>query len=463
MSCVSILSMGGTLLLGPQTFEIPVKVSRLLSRLRELHPEPCFDLLLGERLLAPDEELHDVELVLSAVAGTDYGTHPINTFEDLCLSEELCRGIYGYGFTSPAGLQRTAVRPIIDGRDLLVQGRSGTGKTHAYLIGALQRLDIQCRATQVLVLVPTRELVCPIQKVAADLGTYLGATSFGVVSGRHIRADIEALQEQPHLVIGTPGRVGELVQRRALCLDELKMFILDETDNLMERGFKGLVFDTLSQLPPSVQLAVFGGTIKQDVQDELTKFLRRPVLLAEPVALSGMHHLADITSLFVDIEREELKWDYCFDLIFELPRTLQVMLHCRNRQRAAFAADKLNERAAGELGALLLHSDIEAVEREAVLTQFQGGEARFLVLATSALAGRISPGLALLVNVDLPESAEEYILLAKMLGRRRGTSQDCKIVNFITGEEHGRRREWEDRVGIVMQELSEDAVLAIGG
>lgn len=267
--------------------------------------------------------------------------------------------------------------------------------------------------------------------------------------------DVEALKVGPHIVVGTPGRIAELIARQALRLEDIRMFILDGADVLLQNGLKELVFDTLAQLPTDVQLAVFGNAMEQDVHDRLIEFLRRPVCLAEPVVHMGAAVADFATSFYVDVGLEERKAEVLLGLIGALPLALQVVLHCRTRRRAAWLSDLLLERG---LGAAVVHPDLAAVELQACLGEFRAGLARFLILTTTVLVCRISVEVSLLVNVDLPETAEAYLGLAAMLGRRGGR-QHRSIVNLITTKEHGLKRELEEGLGIA---FAPNVVLAFG-
>merc|ERR1719145_279349 len=150
------------------------------------------------------------------------------SFDDLELQDNLLRGIYSDGYERPSAIQQRGIRPIIDGRDVIGQAQSGTGKTGTFLVGALERIDFSQRTCQAIILAPTRELALQIQKVARSLGDYLGIRCHACIGGTKRQNDVERLRDGQHMVVGTPGRVLDLVSKRCLGVDHLKVFILDE-------------------------------------------------------------------------------------------------------------------------------------------------------------------------------------------------------------------------------------------
>jgi len=176
------------------------------------------------------------------------------TFDGMGLREDLIRGIYAYGFEKPSAIQQRAVRPIVKGRDVIAQAQSGTGKTATFAISVLQSLDIQVRETQALVLSPTRELAQQIQKVILALGDYMSVQCHACIGGTNVGEDIRKLDYGQHVVSGTPGRVFDMIRRRNLRTRAIKMLILDEADEMLNKGFKEQIYDVYRYLPPATQV-----------------------------------------------------------------------------------------------------------------------------------------------------------------------------------------------------------------
>merc|ERR1712168_925720 len=153
-------------------------------------------------------------------------------FDDMALKEELLRGIYAYGFEKPSAIQQRAIVPCIKGYDVIAQAQSGTGKTATFSISILQMVDTGLRECQALVLAPTRELAQQIQKVVMALGDYMGAQCHACIGGTSVREDMHKLNNGIHIVVGTPGRVFDMISRRVLNVSDIKMFVLDEADEM---------------------------------------------------------------------------------------------------------------------------------------------------------------------------------------------------------------------------------------
>lgn len=164
-------------------------------------------------------------------------------FESMGLRQELLRGIYDYGFEKPSAIQQRAVVPIIKGYDVIAQSQSGTGKTAVFSMGVLQRLDTASNDTQALVLSPTRELAEQTQKVILSLGDYMNVQCHACIGGKSIGEDIRRLDYGVQVVSGTPGRVFDMIRRRNLKTRNLKMLVIDEADEMLNKGFKEQIYD----------------------------------------------------------------------------------------------------------------------------------------------------------------------------------------------------------------------------
>merc|ERR550525_602957 len=196
---------------------------------------------------------------VTLMSGEEYPV--FESFDDYDLDENLLRGIYSYGFEKPSAIQQRGIKPILDGRDTIGQAQSGTGKTATFVIGVLQRIDFNLRGCQGLILAPTRELANQIQKVALALGDYQRVRCHACIGGTSVRDDIDKLREGQHLVVGTPGRVFDMITKRNLCVDDLLTFVLDEADEMLSRGFKDQIYDIFKTLPPNIQVCLFSATM----------------------------------------------------------------------------------------------------------------------------------------------------------------------------------------------------------
>ena len=176
------------------------------------------------------------------------------------MRESLLHGIYAYGFEKPSAIQQRATLPCIKGCDVIAQAQSGTGKTATFALSILQQIELDLKATQALVLAPTRELAQQIQKVVMALGDYMGASCHACIGATDVHAEVQKLQmEAPHIIVGTPGRVFDMLNRRYLSPKYIKMFVLDEADEMLSRGFKDQIYDIFQKLNSNTQVDKWRG------------------------------------------------------------------------------------------------------------------------------------------------------------------------------------------------------------
>ena len=193
------------------------------------------------------------------------------------LREDLLRGIYAYGFEKPSAIQQRAILPIVKGRDLIAQSQSGTGKTAVFSIGVLQSIDLSTTETQALILSPTRELAEQTQKVLLALGDYMNVKCHACIGGKSISEDIKRLEYGVHVVSGTPGRVFDMIKRRSLRTRAIKMLVIDEADEMLNRGFKEQIYDIYRYLPPGTQVVLVSATLPGEVLEMTRKFMSSPL------------------------------------------------------------------------------------------------------------------------------------------------------------------------------------------
>ncbi|KAF9974583.1 RNA helicase, partial [Modicella reniformis] len=250
---------------------------------------------------------HDDKLVFE----TSEDVKVVSTFDSLGLKDDLLRGVYAYNFERPSAIQQRAIKPIVGGRDVIAQAQSGTGKTATFSISILQSIDTSIRETQALVLAPTRELAIQIQSVILALGDYMNVQCHACIGGTSIGEDIRQLDHGQHVVVGTPGRVFDMIRRRNLRTRNIKMMVLDEADELLNQGFKDQIYDVYRYLPPSTQVVILSATLPHDVLEMTSKFMTDPIRILvkrDELTLEG------IKQFFVAVEKEDWKFDTLCDL-----------------------------------------------------------------------------------------------------------------------------------------------------
>ena len=353
----------------------------------------------------------------------DVGTEPHAEFESMGLSEPVLRGIFGYGLERPSAVQQRAIVPAAAGRDVLMQAQAGTGKTAAFTIGLLERLDTAARETQALILSPTRDLALQTQRVVMALGDYTGATCHASIGGRSGRADGDALRAGPHVVTGTPGRVLDNLQRGSLRGAGIKTLVLDEVDVMLSDGFADAVRDVLQVLPPDAQVVVCSATYTPEVHAICKKILRSPARIEvqrEELSLAG------ISQFYIDVAAESYKLDTLLDL-YETLSVSQSVIFVNSRRRAMALADDL---AAQDHTVSVIHGEMLQDERDATLREFTSGSSRVLIATDIVARGIDVQQVSVVVNFDLPRDRENYIHRIGRCGRfgRKGVA-----INLVAG------------------------------
>jgi len=349
--------------------------------------------------------------------------YPIfESFDDYDLDENLLRGIYSYGFEKPSAIQQRGIKPLLDGRDTIGQAQSGTGKTATFAIGVLQRIEYDMRECQALILAPTRELAQQIQKVILALGDYLKIRCHACIGGTSVRDDIDKLREGQHLVVGTPGRVFDMVGKRHLRVDNLKSFVLDEADEMLSRGFKDQIYDIFKSLPPNVQVCLFSATMAPEILDLTTKFMRdavRILVKKDELTLEG------IRQFYVAIEKEEWKLDTLCDL-YETLTITQAIIYCNTRRKVDFLSDQLAKR---DFTVSVMHAELDQKERDLVMREFRSGSSRVLISTDLLARGIDVQQVSLVINYDLPPNMENYL---HRIGRSGRFGRKGVAINFVT-------------------------------
>mmetsp|Transcript_25278 Transcript_25278/g.60770 ORF Transcript_25278/g.60770 Transcript_25278/m.60770 type:complete len:415 (-) Transcript_25278:133-1377(-) len=346
----------------------------------------------------------------------------IDSFDGMEIPEELLRGIYAYGFEKPSAIQQRAIKPTMLGRDLIAQAQSGTGKTATFAIGTLAKLDPKLRECQSLILAPTRELAQQIQKVVIALGDYMDLQVHACVGGTAVRDDIRTLQGGVHVVVGTPGRVYDMINRRALRLDSIRQFFLDEADEMLSRGFKDQIYDIFKFLPESVQVCLFSATMPLDVLEVTQRFMRDPVrILVKKDELT----LEGIKQFYIAVEREEWKLDTLCDL-YETLTITQAIIYCNTRRKVDWLQEQMQER---DFTVSCMHGDMDQRERDIIMREFRSGSSRVLITTDLLARGIDVQQVSLVINFDLPTNRENYI---HRIGRSGRFGRKGVAINFLT-------------------------------
>jgi len=367
----------------------------------------------------------------------------IDSFDAMGLVEPLLRGIYAYGFEKPSAIQQRAIKPLMSGRDTIAQAQSGTGKTAAFTVGVLQQVDLTDPGTQALILAPTRELALQIQKVVIALGDYLKVACHACVGGTSVREDMAALERGVHIVVGTPGRVFDMINRRALYTDTIKLFVLDEADEMLSRGFKDQIYDVFRFMPPKCQVGLFSATMPTDVLEITDKFMRDPVQILvkrEELTLEG------IKQFYVMVDREEWKLDTLCDL-YETLTITQCIIYANTRRKVDWLVEKMQ---ANDFTVSCMHGEMEQKERDIIMREFRSGSSRVLITTDLLARGIDVQQVSLVINYDLPTNHENYI---HRIGRSGRFGRKGVAINFLTADDVRAMREIEQVYNTTVEEM----------
>merc|ERR1711862_142441 len=291
-----------------------------------------------------------------------------------------------------------------------------------FVIGCLQRVRHDIGACQALILAPTRELANQIQKVALALGDYQKVKCHACIGGTSVRDDIDKLREGQHLVVGTPGRVFDMIGKRNLRVDDLITFVLDEADEMLSRGFKDQIYDIFKCLPPNVQVCLFSATMAPEILDMTSKFMRdavRILVKKDELTLEG------IRQFYVAIEKEEWKLDTLCDL-YETLTITQAIIYCNSRRKVDSLADQMSKR---DLTISTMHADLDQKERDLVMREFRSGSSRVLISTDLLARGIDVQQVSLVINYDLPQNMENYLC---RIGRSGLFGGKGVAINFVT-------------------------------
>eukprot|EP01053_Blabericola_migrator_P005472 Blabericola_migrator_1__5471@NODE_2797_length_2342_cov_93_254945_g1753_i0_p1_GENE_NODE_2797_length_2342_cov_93_254945_g1753_i0NODE_2797_length_2342_cov_93_254945_g1753_i0_p1_ORF_typecomplete_len393_score73_50DEAD/PF00270_29/3_5e47DEAD/PF00270_29/1_3e02Helicase_C/PF00271_31/3_7e02Helicase_C/PF00271_31/4_7e32ResIII/PF04851_15/2_9e12ResIII/PF04851_15/1_8e03ERCC3_RAD25_C/PF16203_5/3_2e03ERCC3_RAD25_C/PF16203_5/1_7e10AAA_19/PF13245_6/2_2e06CMS1/PF14617_6/1_4e05AAA_30/PF13604_6/2_2e05AAA_30/PF13604_6/ len=359
------------------------------------------------------------------VFDTSDGCQVVSSFDAMGLKPEILRGILSYGLERPSAVQQRAILPILQGKDVIVQSQSGTGKTVVFCLGALQAISTSKKLPQVIILSPTRELAEQSQKVCLALGDHLNAQVHCCIGGKRVLDDIKALEAGVHIVSGTPGRVFHMIQDRHLSTREVKMLVLDEADEMLNRGFKVQVYEIYRYLPPQTQVVLVSATLPHEVLEMSTKFMNDPfrvLVKRDELTLEG------IRQFFVAVEKEAWKFDTLTDL-YETLTVTQAVVFCNTKTKVDWLTSKLT---AMNFTVLKMHGEMPQQERNEIMEQFRRGDKRVLVTTDVWGRGLDVQQVSLVINYDLPNNRELYI---HRIGRSGRFGRKGVAINFVKSDD----------------------------
>ena len=366
-----------------------------------------------------------------------------STFADLGLSEPLLRALGTLGYELPTPIQQRTIPVLLSGRDLIGQAQTGTGKTAAFALPILEKIDVEERTTQALVLTPTRELA---MQVAEALHSYAqglrGLSVLPVYGGAPIVHQLKRLDRGVHVVVGTPGRLIDVLDRGSLRLDTIRIIILDEADEMLKMGFIDDVEKILGMAPPSRQIALFSATMPREV----LRIAERHMPGAERVEIERKTVTApDIEQRFLNVS-EGQKLDVLTQML-ELEENAAVLILRRTKNGAAELAERLEGRG---FAAVAMHGDMKQAERESVVRRLRAGQVEIVVATDVAARGLDVEQITHVINYDIPNDVEAYV---HRVGRTGRAGRSGVATLFVTPRERRMMREIERFTGSAIKPI----------
>lgn len=350
----------------------------------------------------------------------------MQSFEELPIKGEIVRSVTELGFREMFPIQVAAIGPLLQGRDVIGQAKTGTGKTAAFGVPMIEGLDRSVDSVQGLVLVPTRELAV---QVASDLnryGKYLSVRALAVYGGQPIYGQMEALQDTVHIVVGTPGRIIDHLSRGTLLLDQARMVVLDEADRMLDMGFRDDIEFILQRTPNERQTAMFSATMPNEILQMASRHMYNPEKILVSRDEIAVEEIDQIYRL-VDSER---KFQALCD-IMDQGSVRRALIFCSTK----IGVDRLGYRLRRvRRDVAVIHGDLTQPQRERALADFRKGRVRFLVATDVASRGLDIEGITHVVNYDVPN---DPLLYFHRIGRTGRAGASGIAVTLVSRREMG--------------------------
>ncbi|HSI13117.1 MAG TPA: DEAD/DEAH box helicase [Chthoniobacter sp.] len=346
-------------------------------------------------------------------------------FTELGLSPEVLKAVAKMGFEEASPIQSETIPKLLAGSDVVGLSQTGSGKTAAFAIPAIERVDGNLRAPQVLILCPTRELAMQVAEEVAKLAFFKrGVRELPIYGGQSYDRQLRGLREGAQIIIGTPGRVMDHLERKTLRLDQLKMIILDEADRMLDMGFRDDIETILSQAPAERQTVFFSATMPPAINQLVKKYTKTPVnvrIEAQEMTVPA------IDQIYYEVDRRSKLEVLC--RLIDLQDIKYGIIFCATKMMVDELADHLKARG---YSSDKLHGDISQAMRERVVAKFRKRGFEFLVATDVAARGLDVDDIEVVFNYDLPQDAEDYV---HRIGRTGRAGRSGRAITFVAGRE----------------------------
>ena len=361
------------------------------------------------------------------------------------LNSQLMRGIYGYGFEKPSPIQQKSILSIIDGRDVIAQAQSGSGKTGAFATGVLNRVSLDVKQPQALIIAPTRELAKQIHDVVKDMGSQMtGLHVQLLIGGTSTEDDVADLKANgPQVLIGCPGRVHDILRRQPAIGRGMQVLVLDEADEMLSAGFNEQIYNIFQQLNTNVQVCLFSATMPPELHSLSDKFMRDPIRI---LVKSEMLTLEGISQFHVALETDHDKYATLKDLFTRISVS-QCIIYCNSIRRVSDLAEAMTNDG---FPVCCIHSGMEKDVRDKAYQEFRSGAHRVMISSNVTARGIDIQQVSTVINFDMPRDVHTYLHRIGRSGRwgRKGSG-----VNFVTRRDFRKLKEIESYYGTAIPEL----------
>ncbi|KAJ4784216.1 ATP-dependent RNA helicase dhh1 [Rhynchospora pubera] len=367
-----------------------------------------------------------------------------NEFEDYFLKRELLMGIFEMGYERPSPIQEEAIPIALTGSDILARAKNGTGKTAAFSIPVLEKIDNEKNAIQAVILVPTRELALQTSQVCKEIGKYLKIEVMVTTGGTSLRDDIMRLYQPVHLLVGTPGRILDLTKKGVCVLKDCNMIVLDEADKLLTPEFQVSVEELINFIPVTRQVLLFSATFPVTVKDFKDKYLPRAYVinLMDELTLKG------ITQYYAYVEEKQKV--HCLNTLFSKLQINQSIIFCNSVNRVELLAKKITELG---YSCFYIHAKMLQDHRNRVFHDFRNGACRNLVCTDLFTRGIDIQAVNVVINFDFPKNAETYL---HRVGRSGRFGHLGLAVNLITYEDRFNLYRIEKELGTEIKSIPQE-------
>jgi ATP-dependent RNA helicase DeaD len=365
----------------------------------------------------------------------------VQSFKDLPLSMEVMKSVKELGYETLFPIQAQAIMPLLEGKDVIGQAQTGTGKTAAFGLPIVERLDSQAKRVQGLILVPTRELAMQVSQNMIQFAKYKKLRVLPVYGGASIERQIRELQNGAQIVVGTPGRIIDLIERRVLNLSYVTFLVLDEADRMLDMGFIEDISYILSKAPSTRQTSLFSATIDKTVMNVCNRYMKNPVKILVSKDEIGVTQMKQ----YYTVVNQGSKFDTLCTILHE-KQVKRAIVFCRTRHDASKIADRLSDKG---FDTQALHGGFTQPQRERSINAFRQGNLNLLVATDVAARGLDIEGITHIINFDVPPDPLVYF---HRVGRTARKGTDGTAITFVS---HGEMSDFHNIKTITKTKIEE--------